>query len=70
MRDSRKSVTSDEINQARDLIRKGRKIYKLQDFKCPVCEKLFRQQRRWQKFCSAQCRNGYHNIIAAAKLRK
>jgi len=28
---------------------------------CPNCEKEFMINRPWQRFCSASCRNNWHN---------
>jgi hypothetical protein len=55
-----KTVTSEEIER----IRQGRqpqRVAALQAFDCPMCDRPFRQVRRWQKFCSAKCRNDHHN---------
>lgn len=37
---------------------------------CPVCEAVFSERRRWQKFCSGKCRSQWFAIkraIAAAQ---
>lgn len=39
--------------------------------KCPVCEAAFTENRRWQKFCTAKCRNQWFVVkksIERAKL--
>lgn len=34
---------------------------------CPVCDKRFMLKRKWQKFCSADCRYKYWNEIKRQK---
>ena len=34
---------------------------KMEPRHCPTCETQFAPSRRWQKFCSETCRDGWHN---------
>jgi len=33
---------------------------------CPICTRAFVKRRRWQRFCSADCRNEHHEQHTAA----
>jgi cytochrome c len=66
-----RTIRNTPVNEIQDILaaakaKKGAEVYVF--MKCPVCEKEYGQNRKWQKFCSVECRDGWHRFIRTGQL--